>query len=342
MAFEERNKILEKTNGGLDVFAHYIGEQCGKRLFSNPYRTDSNPSCTLKKKNGRYYLVDYGDSSWHGDCFWFVAVIKHLNLSTDFMEVLRIIDKDLELFIINEAPKGWHPEMRKAPVVIKTSNRIVRFEATYKDFTDGETVWWNTYGITREILDRYHVRSVNTCRFFREDGTDYQYYGSPKYPMYAYTFNEGRGIKAYRPGAKTRFLYAGELPNPYIFGWEQLPEQGDYVFITGGEKDVMTYAAHGFAAICLNSETSRVTDDTIEALTRHFNLVVFSYDSDETGSRESETRVSEHKDKHPVSRLVLPLKGNKQEKDISDFFRLGHTAQEVRDLMNKIIHTNNI
>jgi hypothetical protein len=34
-----------------------------------------------------------------------------------------------------------------------------------------------------------------------------------------------------------------------------------------------------------------------------------------------------------VGRLELPLAGTKQEKDISDYFRLGHTATEFRRLM---------
>ena len=35
-------------------------------------------------------------------------------------------------------------------------------------------------------------------------------------------------------------MYAGHFPKPYIFGYEQLPVKGDVVFITGGEKDVMS------------------------------------------------------------------------------------------------------
>lgn len=34
--------------------------------------------------------------------------------------------------------------------------------------------------------------------------------------------------------------------------------KGDTLFITGGEKDVMSLAAHGFHAICFNSETVTV------------------------------------------------------------------------------------
>ena len=57
-------------------------------------------------------------------------------------------------------------------------------------------------------------------------------------------------IKVYRPCSQMRFLYAGDFGDNYCFGLEQLPAKGDLLFITGGEKDVMSLAAHGFHAIC--------------------------------------------------------------------------------------------
>ena len=45
-----------------------------------------------------------------------------------------------------------------------------------------------------------------------------------------------------------RFLYVGDFGDNYCFGLEQLPAKGDLLFITGGEKDVMSLAAHGFHA----------------------------------------------------------------------------------------------
>ena len=35
---EEAKKILQKTHGGLDVFKHYLGEDCTAQFFRNPYR----------------------------------------------------------------------------------------------------------------------------------------------------------------------------------------------------------------------------------------------------------------------------------------------------------------
>ena len=84
---KEAEKILEKTNAGLDVFKHYLGDNCTARAFRNPYRQDSRASCRLYKNKDKdnvsyYYLQDYGDSNFCGNCFAIVA--KLLNSSFGF------------------------------------------------------------------------------------------------------------------------------------------------------------------------------------------------------------------------------------------------------------------
>ena len=95
----DRDRILQKTNGGLDVFVHYMGGDCKKKVFRNSFRTDNNPSCHLYYNEdnaggeGRFILKDFGDSTWHGDCFWLVGKLTGLDVRNDFMEILRTIDR---------------------------------------------------------------------------------------------------------------------------------------------------------------------------------------------------------------------------------------------------------
>ena len=332
----DRNRILEKTNRGLDVFTHYLGDGCKNRLFRNPYREDTNPSCRLKSVKGRdgeskWIMTDYGDSQWYGDCFWLVAHISHLNLSTDFVEVLHIIDKELNLFILDDKSVRSHDTMAKvqADDVYHKGSGPITAKPVYQVMPQNEIRYWQSYGIIQDILKHYDVKSVLYCKFTKEDGSTFDIRSNGKYPMFAYRFNGGDGIKFYRPGANLRFLYAGNLPRPYIFGWNQLPQSGSVVYITGGEKDVMSLSARGFSAICFNSETCRIRSSILGELVSRFSRIVFLYDSDETGRRESALRVDELSENFPVSRVVLPLAGTKQEKDISDFFRLGHSRQEL-------------
>ena len=57
-------------------------------------------------------------------------------------------------------------------------------------------------------------------------------------PMFGYMGKQH--IKVYRPCSQMRFLYVGDFGDNYCFGLEQLPAKGDLLFITGGEKDVMS------------------------------------------------------------------------------------------------------
>lgn len=40
-----------------------------------------------------------------------------------------------------------------------------------------------------------------------------------------------------------------------------------------------------------------------------------------------------------VKRIVLPLAGTKEEKDVTDFFRTGHTREELTGLFLKLLDT---
>ena len=131
-------------------------------------------------------------------------------------------------------------------------------------------------------------------------------------------------------------MYAGHFPKPYIFGCEQLPEEGTLIFVTGGEKDVMSLAAHGFPALAFNSETANIPEDVMDELSKRFRQIIFLYDTDETGRRESALRVQQYCERYKVLKLDLPLSGEKSEKDISDFFRLGHTAEELQAMIEKL------
>ena len=65
---KEKDEILAKTDGGLDIFVHYLGKECLRKKFRSHMREDDkHPSCKLYRNqalDGRsyYYLHDFGDS----------------------------------------------------------------------------------------------------------------------------------------------------------------------------------------------------------------------------------------------------------------------------------------
>lgn len=334
-------KILQRTNGGLTVFTHYLGEACLGKRFCNPFRDDKHPSCRLyENKNSHgivsYYMNDFARKEYSGDCFWMVSMQLGLDLCSNFKTILETIDHDLCLGVFDSTPNAKKTNAdytaRMVHKFTKTQESSIKdFSLTKRAFTQYDQEYWGKYGINAEVLERYGVCSVKSCTFTKVSGKSFTVFSSSEIPMFAYEFGEGEGYKFYRPGASSRFLYAGKLPRPYVFGWEQLPPSAEKVFITGGEKDVLSLASHGFPAIAFNSETAKVPEDTIKELASRFNHVVFLYDSDETGKAESSRECERFSYLGNVTRLVLPLAGTKKEKDISDFFAMGNTCGIFND-----------
>ncbi|KKY61327.1 topoisomerase [Tannerella forsythia] len=341
----EKEQILLLTQGGLNVFSHFLGFEVNlHRNFRSPFYEDRRASCHIyyDRKSSSYKFYDHGDTAYSGDCFWFVATLRGLNLKTDFPEVLQTIVEELRLHSLYDDGKRTacssfrieppaQPKPRKdAPS--KEEERPYDFEIL--PFDDALLNYWAHYGIDEDTLRLFRVRSLKRYESVSAEGKKFEIFSSPTDPIFAYL---GNGyVKIYRPhSTKVRFLYGGRMPATYCFGMEQIPTKGDILFITGGEKDVLSLHAHGFNAICFNSETAQIPESIIESLQLRFRHIILLYDSDDTGVREARRQV-EHLEKYKVLNLSLPLSGAKSEKDISDFFALGNGANDLKDLLAKM------
>ena len=339
----DKEQILNLTQGGLNIFSHYLGFEINiHRNFHNPFYDDRHASCHIyfDKKSSSYRFYDHGDTSYSGDCFWFVATLHNLDPKRDFSKVLQIIIQDLHLYQIshenNDTPRNRisTPSCNKSydSSFSLSEERPYNFEI--EPFNEGLLNYWANYGIFENTLRTFRVRSLKLYESISAEGKKFKIISSPTDPIFAYIGNSY--IKIYRPyNTKVRFLYGGKLPEIYCFGLEQIPAKGDILFITGGEKDVLSLYAHGFNAICFNSETAQIPESIIESLQLRFRHIILLYDVDETGLREAQRQV-DHLAEYKVLKLTLPLSGTKMEKDISDFFALQNGAQELKDLLTNL------
>lgn len=330
-----RNDILNSTHDGLDVFRHYFGNnlRVGRR-FRNPFYQDTNASCNLyyDRKYGVYRFKDFGNEDFSGDCFALVARLHNLSCSnsTDFVEIMRIIDRDLNLGLSDD-PAPQRARIRtQSPMQEPERKTPLPYKYRTQPFSERELRWWGQYGIDDGTLRRYGVVSLSEFNGVSNSGRSYTFRSTLTEPMYGYLHADG--IKIYRPKSKSRFVYGGSIKDYYCFGLNQLPTTGDTLFITGGEKDVLSLSAHGFPAICFGSETARISPKLVEELSHRFHRIAILYDMDETGIKQS-AAVQKELQRFRVERFELPLSGTKQEKDISDFFRLGHTAEELKRII---------
>lgn len=340
-----KEEILQKTNRGLEVFCFYMPTDfVPKRNFQNPLYDDKRASCNIyfDDKSQCYRMKDFGNEAYSGDCFWFAATIMGLDVRTEFRKVLATIIHDLELNIPVENrdrnaleqrrgyPKNTSPVIRKNNVFTEDPEKERWFKIYEQPFNEEEKNFWLRYGITGKTLMRYHVKSLFRYDAISNQGKQFTLTSTNEEPMFCYMM--GDFVKIYRPKSKLRFLYGGEKLEDYIFGFEQLPNKGDILFITGGEKDVLSLSAHHLNAICFNSETASIPESIIESLQLRFRHIILLYDMDETGLREAR-RQTELLAQYNVLHLELPLRGIKSEKDISDFFALGRTELELQSLL---------
>ena len=325
----KKSSILDKTNNGLDIFRHYIkGDWRIGRNFHNPLYEDTKASCNIyfDRRNNCYRMKDFGNDAYSGDCFFLVGLLNNLdcNLSDDFMKIIKIISQDMALEISSS-----FDNTSKMILYIEEAIETKDYNIIEKPYTKRELDYWAQYGIASEILYRYNIVSINEFKSINKDGKPYLLHSNDNEPIFGY--KRSKYIKIYRPYSEMRFLYGGKLDNNYCFGLEQLQTKGDAIYITGGEKDVMSLAAHGFSAICFNSETSTIPEEVIQKLSYRFKHIILLYDVDKTGL-DSSLRHQKQLMKYDIKRLRLPLSGSKTEKDISDYFQLGNTAEDLSKL----------
>ena len=341
-----KEEILEHTNRGLEVFSFYMPiDFVPKRSFRNPLYEDKRASCNiyLDTKSQCYRMKDFGNEAYSGDCFWFAATMLGLDVRSNFRKVLLTIIQDLNLnitvdFKTDENRKTKSPKDVRlvSPTPTNAKERLSEKKKVFKlyeqPFNAEELSFWLRYGITDRILQRYHVKSLFRYETISNQGKPFSLTSTREEPMFCYMM--GDFVKLYRPQSKLRFLYGGDKLKDYIFGFEQLPSKGDVLFITGGEKDVLSLSSHHFNAICFNSETASIPEPIIESLQLRFRHIVLLYDTDETGLREAE-RQAKLLEPYHVFYLRLSLQGTKAEKDISDFFALGKTEKDLTSLLTE-------
>lgn len=237
------------------------------------------------------------------------------------MQILKTINQDLQLEL---AKQRVRKAIQKPPIINSKPYEIIQ-----KEISQTEINYWQSQMIDTTILKRYNVVSLALFKSENRNGKPFTIHSNEKESMFGY---QGKSfIKIYRPKSKIRFLYGSNVPENYCFGLQQLPPKGDVLFITGGEKDVMSLAVKGFYAICFNSETAHIPIEIMAKLSYRFKHLVLLFDMDKAGLRASKNQQEKLK-KFEVKRLLLPLPGTKKEKDITDYFRLGYTSKDLRKL----------
>lgn len=282
--------------------------------ISNPFigEKQNTPSFNIfKNNNNEWRFKDFATGD-KGSCFDFVMKIYNLS----FVESLKRINNDFFLGLDED----------------KILDRKTDYKISKKPFTEDELHFWKSYGITKEILQKYNVYSLEYFESTSQQGNPYKINSDANNFIFCYDHN--KWCKLYKPlgDKKYKFQHLGDKENDFIFGFNQLPASGGLVIITGGEKDVLSLASKGFYAISLNSETASITKNKVLELKARFKKVLVLYDIDDTGIKQSKFLATAN----GFHNLELPVIHNSG-KDISDYFANGQSLEDLHSLINQAI-----
>lgn len=343
MKYGDRDEILQLTGGGLDIFRAYLPNVTGGKNFRSPFYDDKKASCTIyQDHSGVWRYKDFGNGGSGGDAFWFVGELFGYKLSSQFPKILAQIVQDLNLPLdittqesLAKAPVRPQVSVPSSDLPFSQPSMTGKYSVQTQPFTETDLEFWGKYGISQETLEQYGVSSLASFSSYNRKGQPYQLHYKSTEPMYCYQL--GDSVKIYRPNSKVRFLNAGVRSRDHIFGYTQLPSKGEYVLLTGGEKDVLSLASHGFSAFCLNSETAHLPQTLLQGLSDRFDAVCVLYDMDDTGIRQSQQIIENNPTVPNLFCIDLPLSGSKSEKDVSDFFSQGGTATALQDIIMRTL-----
>ncbi|MBE0676729.1 MAG: DUF3987 domain-containing protein [Bacteroidales bacterium] len=324
--------VLEATDGGILFFKHALpklkfngGHRCPNTF--NPFYNDTKAGLSIYKLSRKWYYKDYGDSNFHGDVFNFAALYYKLDSKKDFFLILQKINLDLKLGLIIDERFHSNPSFKY------TSNNYtdIDYKVFYKSkFSEDDLAFWGQYRITEETLNLFKVKSVYKYLLIRPYSKPFEFFSKKDNPIFAYEVSE-RCIKLYKPyDNKFKFQWIGEKPNDYCFGWDLIDTDDTSnidIYITGGEKDVMTLYELGFDAFALNSETGSIPEKITCSRIFAFNTIKVLYDIDNTGLSNSQSLA----EKHQIDRVILPPQLRKVGgKDISDYVKFKFPLEELK------------
>lgn len=305
---------------------YYLGIKVAKGLFCSPLRRDNTPTCSFyKNKSGELIFKDF-NGSFYGN---FISVVME-KYHVSYYKALQIIAEDFNLSKRHTNKVAVNPIKPSTTVFKDTGPADVRVEI--KDFTQEELNWWNSYGITLDILKKFNVYSCKNIflngelfKTIYKDNFMFGYYGGKKDNLELW--------RIYFP-KQSNYRFLTNWPAKKIQGLKQLKKEGDICVITKSMKDTMCLYSLGISAIAPNSENLFIADTILERLKSKFKYIIVLYDNDLPGIQN----MRKIKKKHPeLIYFYIPRHYNA--KDISDFYKKygkDKTLEFVKDNLNKL------
>ena len=308
------------------IFSYYIGTQIKPgKLYCSRLRMDKKPTCGFyRNKSGTLQYHDFATGDFF-NCFSYVMKLYSCN----YHKALEIIARDFGLSSssVNLPSKYYNSEK----IEVK---KQVSIQVEIKDFTESELKWWESFGVTKNILGKFKIFSCKTVflngRVFAQS--------TQHSPIYGYYFGKKENIEQWRiymPKDKN-CKFIGNVPTKTIQGYKQLAKSGKLLVITKSMKDTMCLYSLGISSISPNSETQFISDKMLKEIKQRFKYIVIFYDNDLPGIQNM------RKLKKLYPELIYFWIPRKYEaKDISDFYHKYGRKKTVEFIKSNLIRFKN-
>ncbi len=313
-------EYLLKRNSEETYMSYYLGVPISKKLFKSPLRTDNHTTCSFfRGKSGNLYFKDFAT----GQCLSFEGVVM-AKYGCSYKEALNIIAKDFG-YINGSTPKA----IKIQPKFEGNKQTFIQVET--KEFSEYELKWWNSYGITKDILKKFNVYSCKTV--FLNGQINSQ--STQHCPIYGYYFGKKENVEQWRiyfpKNQKTGYKFIGNVNMKTIQGYKQLPKKGKALVITKSMKDLLVFYSLGIPAIAPNSENIFISDKVLEELKERFENIFLLFDNDLPGVRFTNKVRKEHPEL-----IVTLIPRSSGAKDLSDYY-LMYGKNKTLDLIKNFI-----
>lgn len=305
------------------IMEYYLRIPVKKGLFRSPLRQDKHPTCSFFRNNSGYLIFKDFATGQYLNVFGVVQTLFGCN----YHQALRIIANDFGILHDMRLKKNLG-KINACPIKIE-DKEMACIQVEIQEYTDLELKWWNKYGITIDILQRYYVYS---CKHVFLNG---QLFAKSQQhcPIFGYYGKRYHGMelwKIYFP-KRNKFRFINNWPAKKIQGYDQLPKAGDMVVITKAMKDCMVLSSLGIAACAPNSETLFVSEPVLADLKSRFGKIIVFYDNDRAGLYNMAKIRHQYPD---LDYVYIPREYDS--KDISDYYK-NYGKKSTINLINNYV-----
>nr|WP_317631817.1 hypothetical protein [uncultured Flavobacterium sp.] len=314
MAYIEEDKIFLETNGGLDIILTYYpqaNDVVSKQAKNFKIRgNEKTASATLKQlQNGVWVVTDFGGDQKSRNAIHICALEENIT----YGEAIQLLGAKYN--IEGAVMRFVKPIIEKRPLYTDEVPGTYGFE--FREFEDEDLKIFGPR-VNESYLDKFKLKAISSFKHIKDNEVIITT-ATDEYPIYA--FDYGTWQKIYQPKAEKqyRFRYAGEKPNRFCFGLEQLAEafkqnkikveneeedfyeeeeenpkpkkkkdpRLDRVFIMSGGSDGINMTSFNEHVIWFNSESEQLDWAEYKRLKEYVKEIFYVGDLDLTGRKQA-------------------------------------------------------